>query len=301
MKKYLLIICILLLVGCKQEQKELVIAEQYGLAYAPVQVMMAKGYLEEALPDYDIKWVKLGNTMAIRESMSADALDVAFLGIPPYIIGTDNGMEWKLFSGLSRAPLALMGKEDTTLENITCDARIAVPQPGSIQHILLSMAAERELGDATYFDNQLITMKHPDGMQVLLSGNDVDYHYTSPPYVFQEAEAGMVEIISGDDSFGGEFTFIVGVTSAEFKSDTKAYDAVVTSLNKAIECLENEPEVSLDALETYYNLDREILRTYLFESGIVFETEIKGIDTFVEFMFRNGYIKDTYIEEDLIW
>jgi NitT/TauT family transport system substrate-binding protein len=301
MKKYLLIICILLLVGCKQEQKELVIAEQYGLAYAPVQVMMAKGYLEEALPDYDIKWVKLGNTMAIRESMSADTLDVAFLGIPPYIIGTDNGMEWKLFSGLSRAPLALMGKEDTTLDNITSDARIALPQPGSIQHILLSMAAERELGDATYFDNQLITMKHPDGMQVLLSGNDVDYHYTSPPYVFQEAEAGMVEIISGDDSFGGEFTFIVGVTSAEFKSDTKAYDAVVSSLNKAIECLENEPEVSLDALETYYNLDREILRTYLFESGIVFETEIKGIDTFVEFMFRNGYIKDTYIEEDLIW
>ena len=301
MKKYLLIICILLLVGCKQEQKELVIAEQYGLAYAPVQVMMAKGYLEEALPDYDIKWVKLGNTMAIRESMSADALDVAFLGIPPYIIGTDNGMEWKLFSGLSRAPLALMGKEDTTLENITSDARIALPQPGSIQHILLSMAAERELGDATYFDNQLITMKHPDGMQVLLSGNDVDYHYTSPPYVFQEAEAGMVEIINGDDSFGGEFTFIVGVTSAEFKSDTKAYDAVVSSLNKAIECLENEPEVSLDALEAYYNLDREILRTYLFESGIVFETEIKGIDTFVEFMFRNGYIKDTFSEEDLIW
>ncbi len=301
MKKYLLIICILLLVGCKQEQKELVIAEQYGLAYAPVQVMMAKGYLEDALPDYDITWVKLGNTMAIRESMSADALDVAFLGIPPYIIGTDNGMEWKLFSGLSRAPLALMGKEDTTLENITSDARIALPQPGSIQHILLSMAAERELGDATYFDNQLITMKHPDGMQVLLSGNDVDYHYTSPPYVFQEAEAGMVEIISGDDSFGGEFTFIVGVTSAEFKNDTKAYDAVISSLNKAIECLENEPEVSLDALEAYYNLDREILRTYLFESGIVFETEIKGIDTFVEFMFRNGYIKDTYSEEDLIW
>lgn len=301
MKKILLIIGIFLLVGCQDQKKEIVIAEQYGLAYAPVQIMMAKGYLEDALPDYDISWVKLGNTMAIRESMSAGALDVAFLGIPPFIIGTDNGMTWKLFTGLSRAPLALMGREETSLKDISKEARIALPQPGSIQHILLSMAAERELGDATYFDNQLVTMKHPDGMQVLIAGKEIDYHFTSPPYIFQEAEAGMKSIISGEACFDDEFTFIVGVTSELFKDDKVAYDAVIKALKQAMNYLEDDPEGSLNVLETYYNLDRNLLKTYLFDSGLIFETDIKGIDTFVNFMYRNGYIDAEYTKDALIW
>jgi len=299
-KLFVVLLIVLCLAGCKEEENKLIIAEQYGLAYAPVQVMMSKGYLEEALPDYEIEWVKLGNTMAIREAMTADALDAAFLGIPPYIIGTDSGMNWGLFTGLSRAPVSLMGREDATLETIG-DGRIALPQPGSIQHILLSMAAERTFGDAKIFDNQLVTMKHPDGMQVLINGNEVDYHFTSPPYVFQEAEAGMHEIISGETCFGGEYTFIVGVTSEELKNDTEAYNAISLAVEKSMEFIQNNPEEALDVLMPYYNIDREILSTYIYDSGIVYETEIKGIETFVDFMYRNEYIKEKYEEDELIW
>jgi len=299
-KLFVVLLVILCLVGCKEEEKKLIIAEQYGLAYAAVQVMMSKGYLEEALPDYEIEWVKLGNTMAIREAMTADALDAAFLGIPPYIIGTDSGMNWGLFTGLSRAPVSLMGREDATLETIG-DGRIALPQPGSIQHILLSMAAERTFGDAKIFDNQLVTMKHPDGMQVLINGNEVDYHFTSPPYVFQEAEAGMHEIISGETCFGGEYTFIVGVTSEELKNDTEAYNAISSAVKQSMEFIQNNPEETLDVLMPYYNIDRETLSTYIYDSGIVYETEIKGIETFVDFMYRNEYIKENYKEDELIW
>lgn len=300
MKKWILILCLVFLVGC-QDEKKIVVAEQYGLAYAPVQVMMANGYLEEALPDYEIEWVKLGNTMAIREAMTADALDVAFLGIPPFIIGTDSGMEWGLFTGLSRAPVSMMGREDKSLEEITKDERIALPQPGSIQHILLSMVAERTLGDATTFDKQLVTMKHPDGMQVLLNGQDVDYHFTSPPYVFQEAAEGMHEIISGEECFGGEYTFIVGVTSQVFKDDAEAYEAVNNAINKAITFIIENPDETVELLAPHYNIDKELLRTYLYDSDIVYETDIKGIETFVDFMFRNGYIETEHKEEDLVW
>ncbi|MCH4888440.1 ABC transporter substrate-binding protein [Acidaminobacter sp. JC074] len=301
MKKILIILVMLVsLVACNKEEKKIVIAEQYGLAYAPVQIMMAKGYLEEALPDYEIQWAKLGNTMAIREAMTADALDAAFLGIPPYIIGTDAGMEWGLFTGLSRAPLSLMGREEGTLETIK-DGRIALPQPGSIQHILLSMAAERSFADATVFDNQLVTMKHPDGMQVLINGNEVDYHFTSPPYVFQEAEAGMHEIISGEACFGGQFTFIVGVTNKSLKEDDMAYQALSNAINKSIDFIKENPEETLDTLTPLYNLDREVLRSYIYDFGIVYEKDIKGIETFVDFMYRNDYIKNEYTEEELIW
>ena len=54
-----------------QSSNELVIAEQYGLAYAPLQVMRAEGFLEAELPDYEIEWSRLGNTAAIREAIDA--------------------------------------------------------------------------------------------------------------------------------------------------------------------------------------------------------------------------------------
>lgn len=300
MKKIGLLLCCLLLLGC-QENKTVVIAEQYGLAYAPIQIMRAKGYLEEALPDYEIEWVKLGNTMAIREAMMADALDVGFLGIPPYIIGTDKGMTWKLFTGLSRAPLGLMGKEAIELSDIDETSKIALPQPGSIQHILLSMGAEKHLGSATYFDEQLVTMKHPDGMQMLLHGDGIEYHFTSPPYVFQEREAGMKTIIDGEACFGGTFTFIAGVSSAAFKEDEKAYTAVVDALDKAIALIENDHDETLELLNEYYDIDKEILRLYVYQSGMVYETEIKGLETFVDFMLRHGYIEKSYEREELVW
>lgn len=297
MKKILLIICILLLIGC-EEDKKIVIAEQYGLAYAPVQIMMHQGYLE--LEDYEIEWVRLGNTMAIREAMAADTLDVAFLGIPPFIIGTDTGMDWGIFTGLSRAPVSLMGAEGT-LKDIKDTARIALPQPGSIQHILLSMAAERQFGDAKLFDEQLVTMKHPDGMQVLLNGQNISYHFTSPPYVFEEKKAGMVQVISGEECFGGEFTFIVGITSGELRKDEKAYNAVNEAVSKAIEFMKENPEETLDILQDQYQIDRETLRSYLYDSGIFFEQDIKGVETFVDFMYRNGYIEKELSLDELIW
>jgi len=41
--------------------------------------------------------------------------------------------------------------------------KIALPSPGSVQHILLAMAAEKELGSASALDQNLVAMAHPDG------------------------------------------------------------------------------------------------------------------------------------------
>ncbi len=101
----ILLLAGLLAAGCKEEAKTIRIAEQYGLAYAPLQVMKEGAYLEEILGDeYTVEWVKLANTAAIREAMLGDGLDVGFMGIPPFLIGVENGMEWKIMTGLSKSP-----------------------------------------------------------------------------------------------------------------------------------------------------------------------------------------------------
>jgi len=125
-------ISLVLLAGCKNEPKTVKIADQYGLAYAPIQVMKESGYLEELLGDeYKVEWVKLANTTAIREAMLGDSLDVGFMGIPPFLIGVDNKMEWKIITGLSKSPLGLVTNDMTinSLEDFIGNGKIALPQP----------------------------------------------------------------------------------------------------------------------------------------------------------------------------
>ena len=256
------------------------------------------------LEEYDIKWVKLGNTAAIREAILADALDIGFLGIPPFLIGYDNKMDWKIFSGLSVSPLGLVtsDKDVKSLKEIKSTDKIVVPQPGSIQHILLSMGAEKEFGDAGYFDDQLLTMKHPDGMSALLSSDEVSLHFTSPPYLFQElAEDATSLLISGDECFGDEFTFIVGMTTDKFHNDIEAFESLKLAISDAVNFINENEDESLEILNEYYDLDIEVLRDYVYNQGIKYTTEVKGLDVFVEFMKKNGYINSDYDVEQLQW
>src|SRR6056297_2831547 len=141
----------------QKNEKTLVVAEQYGLAYAPLQIVRAQGLLEAELPEYRVEWRRLGNTAAIREAMLAGRLDAGFMGIPPFLIGYDRGMEWRIFTGLSEAPLGLVSGDEglRSLADFGAEDRLALPQPGSIQHIMLSMACERQLGDAQGLDEKI--------------------------------------------------------------------------------------------------------------------------------------------------
>lgn len=298
----MIIICmVLLLVSCqKKDEKELIIAEQYGLAYAPLQVMKLNRTLEELLPDYKIKWVKLPNTTAIREALTANQLDVGFLAIPPFVIGYDKDIPWKIFTGLSQAPLGLMGKEDIEFKDLK-SGRIALPQPGSIQHILLSMAAEEYFSDAHYFDDQLVTLSHPDGMQSFINGQEIDYHFTSPPYIFEEKKAGFYEIISGEACMKEPFSFIVGVSTKGFMDDEEAYAGFMSSLASTLEFMAEDQEATVQLLKKEYEYDEETLKTYIYDSGMIYDQEILGVDRFIDFMFRNDYINEMYESDVLTW
>jgi len=210
-----------IITGCEKKTEKiqvLKIAEQFGLAYAPLQIMRCEKLIEKELQEIEIKWVRLGNAAAIREAVLSGNVDIGFMGIPPFLIGRDRGMEWKLFTGLSSAPVGLVTWKTGVqgIKDLGPSDRIALPQPGSIQHILLSMAAGDQLGDPSIFDNQLVTMSHPDGMSALLSKSDISAHFTSPPYIMKELQTeGMRLILDGTEVMGGPYTFIAGVATEE--------------------------------------------------------------------------------------
>lgn len=312
MKKIVIIIAsigLLLLAGCapdKSQSKDTIrIAEQYGIAYAPVQIMRDQQFLEKKAPEVSIVWEQMINTAAIREAMIAEQLDVGFMAIPPFLIGWDKGMDWKIATGLSSVPTGLVAqKEIESLNDIGNDDRIALPQPGSVQHILLAMACQKEFNDPQKMDNLLVTLSHPDGMNALLAGNEIAAHFTSTPYLQMELENdGVHQILDGQEAFGGDFSFIVGVTTKNFHDDNpKLYELFNQSLAEAIAFINESPEEAAEILTNYYDLSKEEILLYLTAEDVKYNATVKGTRTFSDFMKTTNYLDKSYQDrQDILW
>lgn len=298
-----LFLCAPALLGARgQKEKTFTVAEQFGLAYAPLQVMARMGYLEEMEPDWEIRWVRLGNTAAIWEGVLSGRVDAGFLGIPPFLISRDRGLEWKIIGGLSQSPLGLVVRDDPslTLASLGIRHRIALPQPGSIQHILLAMFLDREFGDPSRLDSSLVSLNHPDGMTALLSGS-LDGHFTSPPFLFEETEQeGFSLLLTGEEAMGEPFTFIVGAVTEDFYQRNRAFcRSYGKALDRAIDFINTHPDETVALLAPLYSLEEERLYDYLYRRGMVFEREVRGLDRFIKFMEDQGMITGRIEAEEL--
>ncbi len=311
MKKIIILIFIIIfllsLSACnKEETKEISIAEQYGLAYAPIQIIKEKNLLENKLEGLEVNWKRLGNTAAIREAMLAGNVDIGFMAIPPFLIARDKGMEWKIISALSISPLGLMTYRDdiNSIADFTSKDRIVLPQPGSIQHILLSMACERQFSDARKLDDILVTMAHPDGMNALISQKEITAHFTSPPYIFKEMSLdNMHQVLSGKEAMGKEFTFIIGASTEKFHNENnELYQVFLSVLKEAIDFINENPEEAAMILADNYGLSEDKTLKYISWQGMKYTQKIKGLKEFADFLYRNNYIEKSYENfEELLW
>jgi len=300
MKKIMLILCLLMLMSsCKTEDNnQIKIAQQYGIAYAPLKIMEVNGYLSEET-GMEVVWVKANNTAAIREGILAYQIDIGFMAIPPFLIGVENGMDWKMASGLSYVRTGLVSVNNiSSIEELTSEDRIALPQLGSVQHILLAMKCEEVYGDAKKLDSQIVSMSHPDGLQSLLADTEITAHFTSEPYLSTELEDNYL-VLSDLEAFDDEFTFIVGATTEDFHDRTEAYDGFIRALNKSIDYINQYPEESAKILAEDYDLSEEEILELLISDKTKYSTDINGVEKFNSFMIENGYLNDMY--EDVYW
>ena len=297
-----LLIGLFLFSACgKQEKATLTIAEQFGIAYAPVQVMKDEGILEAALPDVQINWVQLGGPTAIREGMLVGEIDIGFVGIGPMLLGIDTGMEWKTFTALSANEVSFITNRDDihALADIGPDDRIAVISPGCTQHVLLCMAADQQFGVPDKFDRQLVSLSHPDAMSAMLAGGEIVLHITTPPYADLELENGMHKILTGQDVMGGEFTFICGVADTKLYDDHReVYDAVQQSLTTAMNRINTNLESAAQTLAPVYGVDAEMLYNMMSYNGTIYQKTLTGIEKFAAAMVDMGLISKVPTAEE---
>lgn len=279
------------------------IAIQYGLGYAPVQIVQEKKLIEKYLPGAQVEWKQMGGEV-IREAMISGNVDIGFMGQGPFFIAWDKGADWKIATTLGSSPLGLQTyrKDIKSLQDFKKDDKIATPYSGSIQHILLAMAAEKELGDPKAMDNNMISMQHPDAATALISERAIAAHFTSPPYLYEELSSPNIhQILDGEEAFGGEFGFLVGPATRKFHDNNPAaYAAFVMAINEAVTFINNNPQEAARILAPSFKLPEDKVEKYLTWPGTNYTTTPYGLMGFAEFMKKAGYISKVPADFDQI-
>jgi NitT/TauT family transport system substrate-binding protein len=272
----------------------LTIAYQFGLGYAQLVLAKQGKWLEALLPGMDITYKLLPSGAAVRDAMLAGEVQIGSGAPGPFLVGWDAGIGWKLLSSLDDMDLWLMAKDPRIrgLKDFAPKDRIAVVSPDSIQAITLRKAAQRDLGNAHALDTNMVTLAHPDGLQALLSGQ-VAAHLTSPPFQFQEQDAGARRILGSYDLFGPSTFVAISVLATYHDANPAVMDALSRTIKRGTEMIAANPDQTAPILaaDAGAGATAEQYLKWLTAPGIMYTTVPHGYAALAAFMKDSGMIK----------
>lgn len=280
-----------------QETKQLRIVKQPGLGYLQLIVMREHKLLEKRLPGVEIEWRQLTSGPVIRDAMVAGQMDIGSGGVGPFVQAVDKGLDWKTLGALNEMPLYLnCAREDIkSLKDVKAGDRIAMPAPGSIQHVVLQMAAEKELGDPKKLNQQIVAMSHPDATAAILSKREITCHLTSPPYQYEQLrDKGIRKVLDSYQAAGGPHTFnLVWASEKWVKANPTTTRAFVEALREATDFVTQKPAEAarLYAASEKSKSSAEEILAIMKQDGIKYTMTPAGLVKFAAFMGKIGMIK----------
>jgi len=280
------------------EDAHLTVAYQYGLAYAPVVMAMTENFIQDAYAEatgntLEVEWVQMSSGADINTGVMSGTVDVGFMGVGPAITGISKNVGYKIFTNLSGQEHGMMTSEMEIKELgdiVGSDRQIALVNIGSIQHIILARALAQNGFDAHALDANLVAMKHPDGMNALMTGA-VSLHLTTNPYIYRERETdGFYEVNAIADSWPKENSFIVGVAAIDLHDNRpELYKALCDGMTQAIEYVNSNLEATADLTCQYDGNSPEDELRYL-QMGS-YSPETRGVADMAAFMYENAFIE----------
>ncbi len=279
------------------EAKQLRIVKQPGLGYLQLIVMREQKLLEKRLPGVDIEWRQLTSGPVIRDSMVAGQLDIGSGGTGPFIQAIDKGLDWKTLGALNEMPLFLnCARADIkTLKDLKPGDRIAMPAIGSIQHVVLQMEAEKELGDPKKLNQQIVAMSHPDATAAILSKREITCHLSSPPFQYEQLrDPGIHKVFDSYQAVGAPHTFNLTWASEKWaRANPGLARAFGDALKEATEFITANPA---EAARIYVTSEKakstpEQILEIMKQPGLKYTNTPTGLIKFAAFMNKIGMIK----------
>ena len=280
-----------------QGAKHLRIVKQPGLGYLQLIVMRETKMLEKRLPGVDVEWRQLTSGPVIRDAMIAGQMDIGSGGVGPFIQAIDRGIDWKTLGALNEMPLFLNCARDDikSLKDLRPTDRIAMPAIGSMQHVVLQMEAEKELGDPKKLNQQIVAMSHPDGTAAILSKREITCHLSSPPFQYEQLrDRAIHKVFDSYQAAGGPHTFnLVWASEKWVKANPNLTRAFVDALKEATEFIAARPA---EAARLYATSEKskstpDEIVSIMKQEGITYTLTPAGLAKFAGFMQKIGMIK----------
>ena len=293
-----LIPVIFALTGCNKSEvnknRKLAIATQVGLSHSGTILMNELGILKKNLPEnVEVELMEItGGGAAVREAITTNNVNIGGMGIPPFLIGIDKGMELKLLNGFAANKFMLVANKENiqSIEDISENDKIAILQYGSINHIMLSMMAKKVFGDANRFENNMVIMPESDSVAAMESGTEVSLYLGSQPTVQKAINLENTHVIADVEDYIGKITTVVAVTNDKYaKENPDICEAYIKSLEETFQYMKENEEECIGILAEKFNMSVEELTPIYNEA--LFSTDIYGCDEIGEFMYENGYIE----------
>jgi NitT/TauT family transport system substrate-binding protein len=282
-----------------------------GVGFLPLLVMKERGLIEKhaaaaGIAGVTVRWIDLGGPAVMNDALLSGSVDFIAAGPPAFITlwdRTRGSADVRGVAAMSSLPMYLNTTSERlrSLEDLTDQDKIAVTSVKvSIPSINMQMYAAGKYGaaDAYRYDRYTVTMTHADAVVALLAGgNQINAHFTSPPFHQRELKDPRVHTVLDTDSImGGATTFTMLSTTARFRdANPVLYSAVLAALDEANEAIRSDPQSAAEILfaaEATAGFSVEELVEVLRDPAIRFTTTPENTQKYARFMHEIGSIEN---------
>ena len=281
-----------------------------GVGFLPLFVMRDLKLIEKhasaaGLTDLTVRWIDLGGPAVMNDALLSGSVDFIAAGPPAFITlwdRTRGSADVRGVAAMSSLPMYLNTTSAAlaSIDDLTATDKIAVTAVKvSIPSINMQMYAAQRYGaaEAFRFDRYTVTMTHADALIALLSGgNQINAHFTSPPFHQREIKDPRVRtLLNTDDVMGVATTFTMLSTTARYReTNPGAYAAVFAALEEANEIIRSDPRAAAEILfaaESAAGFSVDELVEVLRDPDIRFTTTPENTLKYAEFMRTIGSIE----------
>jgi NitT/TauT family transport system substrate-binding protein len=298
--------------GTAAAQTEIRFAEQFGLLYLPLQVVIQQKLVEKhaakaGLKGVTAKMIKLSGGAAVNQALISGNVEFACGGVGPLLTIWDKTTgtpdEVRAAVDIAKMPLKLITNDPKVTKfedylNVT-DHKIATPSVSSIQAVTLRMAAVKYWGDAqaNKLDSLLVNMNHPTAVAALLSGGQtVKSHFATLPFSYQELKTGKVRLVLNSfDLAGGPHSIVSLYGTKKWKeANPKLYKVVVDAYVDAMDFINADlgraAQIYVDFTKSKLDVN-DVKAMISSKDEMQYSVVPRGTMRYATFMHKTGTIK----------
>jgi NitT/TauT family transport system substrate-binding protein len=212
------------------EVSSIKLGKQYGLPFLPQMVMEDHKLIEKhasrlGVNGLDVGWQTMGGPGALNDGLLSGSIHFVNVASPSLATLWDKTFgtpqEVRAICTVQSMPYVLTTRNPAvkTIADFTSADRIAVPTVKiSGQAMALQMAAAKLWGFEKYdkLDEFTVSMGHPDAMQAMLSGQNVNSHFAVAPFNYYELKVPSVHTVLNSYATDGKHTNGIQVTTKVF-------------------------------------------------------------------------------------